>query len=98
MTRTGLQPGMAARPVTLGGRRVPVRRPRVRAVEGSGELPVPAYELFNSTELLGKMAMERMLAGVSTRRYPTALEPVGEEVPEESKVTSRSACRGSSWR
>jgi putative transposase len=43
--------------VTLGGRRVPVRRPRVRAVDGSGEVPVPAYELFSSTELLGRMAM-----------------------------------------
>src|SRR3954454_7305869 len=32
--------------VTLGGRRVlPVRRPRVRAADGSGELAVPAYEL-----------------------------------------------------
>jgi hypothetical protein len=28
--------------VTLGGRRVPVQRPRVRAADGSGELPVPA--------------------------------------------------------
>ena len=34
-------------------------RPRVRAVDGTGEVPVPAYELFTSTELLGKMAMER---------------------------------------
>jgi putative transposase len=52
---------------------------------------VPAYELFNGTELLGRMAMERMLAGVSTRRYPTALEPVGGEVTEAAKSTSRSA-------
>jgi hypothetical protein len=47
--------------------------------------------VFNGTELLGRMAMERMLAGVSTRRYPTALEPVGEAVSEESKSTSKSA-------
>ncbi len=43
--------------------------PRVRAADGSGELPVPAYELFYGTELLGRMAMERMLGGLSTRRY-----------------------------
>ncbi len=43
-------------------------RPRVRATGVSGEVSVASYELFNSTELLGKMAMERMLAGVSTRR------------------------------
>src|SRR4051794_28925505 len=47
--------------VTLGGREVPVARPRVRATDGSGEVPVPAYELFNGTELLETMAMERML-------------------------------------
>ncbi len=77
--------------VTLGGRRVPVTRPRVRAVDGSGELPVPAYELFSSTELLGRMAMERMLAGVSTRRYPAALEPVGDQVGRDATSTSKSA-------
>jgi hypothetical protein len=40
---------------------VPVARPRVRAADGSGELPVPSYELFAGTEILGAMAMERML-------------------------------------
>jgi len=55
--------------VTLSGRRVPVDRPRVRAVDGSGELRGPAYELFSSTEILGRMAMGPMLVGVSTRRY-----------------------------
>ena len=89
--RTATRHGTEAGSVTLGGRRVPVRRPRVRATDGSGEVSVPAYELFNGTELLGRMAMERMLAGVSTRRYPTALEPVGQSVAAESKSTSRSA-------
>ena len=41
--------------MTLGGRRVPVQRPRMRAADGSGELPVPAYELFSSTEILGRI-------------------------------------------
>ena len=52
---------------------------------------MPAYELFTGTELLGRMAMERMLAGVSTRRYPVALEPVGDQVEADAKSTSRSA-------
>jgi putative transposase len=77
--------------VTLGGRRVPVSRPRVRAVDGSGELAIASYELFSSTEILGKMAMEKMLAGLSTRRYPVGLEPVGERVGETSSATSKSA-------
>jgi len=89
-TRHGTERGS----VTLGGRRVPVDRPRVRATRGGGgggEVPVPAYELFNSTELLGKMAMERMLGGLSTRRYPVGLEPVGDQVEQTSRSTSKSA-------
>jgi putative transposase len=77
--------------VTLGGRRVPISRPRVRAADGAGEVPVPAYQLFSSTELMGRMALERMLAGVSTRRYPVALEPVGSQVEADGKSTSKSA-------
>jgi len=61
--RVAVRHGREAGSVTLGGRRVPVQRPRVRAADGSGELPVAAYGLFNSTELLGRLAMEKMLAG-----------------------------------
>ena len=86
-TRHGHGPGS----VTLGGRRVPVARPRMRAVEGSGELPVPAYELFSGTEVMGRMAMERMLAGLSTRRYGVGLEPVGTNIEQVATATSRSA-------
>jgi transposase-like protein len=77
--------------VTLGGRRVAVRRPRVRTADGSGEVRLPSYELFSGTEVLGRMAMERMLAGLSTRRYGHGLEPVGEQVAAEAASTSRSA-------
>ena len=89
--RTAVRHGRERGSVTLGGRRVPVTRPRVRAADGAGELPVPSYELFTSTEILGKMAMEKMLAGLSTRRYPVGLEPVGERVDETSSATSKSA-------
>jgi putative transposase len=77
--------------VSLGGRRVPVTRPRVRAADGTGELPIPSYDLFTSTEILGKMAMEKMLAGLSTRRYPVGLEPVGAQITGKSSATSKSA-------
>ena len=77
--------------VTLGGRRIAVRRPRVRTADDSAEVAVPAYELFSSTEILGRMAMERMLAGLSTRHYRHGLEPVGEPVAATAASTSRSA-------
>ena len=89
--RAAVRHGTERGSVTLGGRRTPVVRPRMRAVDGSGEVPVGAYELFNSTELLGKMAMEKMLGGLSTRRYPVGLEPVGEQVGAASRSTSKSA-------
>ena len=90
--RVAVRHGTDRGSVTLGGRRVPVQRPRVRAADGSGELPVPAYELFNSTEVLGRLAMEKMLAGLSTRRYgPVGLEPVGKQVIATSRSTSKSA-------
>jgi len=89
--RTAVRHGRERGSVTLGGRRVSVTRPRVRAADGSGELAIASYELFTSTEILGKMAMEKMLAGLSTRRYPVGLEPVGEPFAEKSSATSKSA-------
>ena len=89
--RTAVRHGRERGSVTLGGRRVAVTRPRVRAADGSGELSVPSYELFTSTEVLGTMALEKMLAGLSTRRYAVGLEPVGQQVSETSSATSKSA-------
>jgi transposase-like protein len=91
MVRMAVRHGRERGSVTLGGRRVPITRPRVRAADGSGEVAIASYELFSSTELLGKMALERMLAGLSTRRCPVGLEPVGGQVDEKSSATSKSA-------
>ena len=43
--REAVRHGTEDGPVILGGRRVPVRRPRVRAADGSGDIGVAAYEL-----------------------------------------------------
>jgi hypothetical protein len=89
--RTAVRHGHEHSSVTLGGRRVAVQRPRVRAADGSGELPVAAYELFSGTEILDRLALERMLGGLSTRRYPVGLEPVGAQVEQAASATSKSA-------
>ena len=89
--RTAVRHGSEAGAVTLGGRRVPVRRPRVRTADRSGEVPVPAYDLFSSTDLLGPMVLERMMAKLSTRRYAAGLEPVGAQIQASARSTSRSA-------
>ena len=88
--RSAVRHGTGDGSVTLGGRRVPVQRPRMRATDGSGELPVACYELFSQTQVLGRMAMQRMLAGLSTRRYPVGLEPVGQKVEKSARSTSKS--------
>jgi putative transposase len=89
--RTPVRHGRERGSVTLGGRRVPVSRPRVRAVDGSGELPIASYEVFSCTEILGRMAMEKVLAALSARRYPVGLEPVGRQISETSSATSKSS-------
>jgi putative transposase len=89
--RTAVRHGTEAGSVTLGGRRVPVTRPRMRSADGAGELPVASYELFSSTEILGRMAMGRMLSGLSTRRYGDGLEPVGQRIERAATATSKSA-------
>ena len=89
--RAAVRHGSEDGSVTLGGRRIAVRRPRVRAADGGGEVALPSYELFSSSQLLSRMALERMLAGLSTRRYGHGLEPVGELVEAKAASTSRSA-------
>jgi putative transposase len=77
--------------VTLGSRRVGVRRPRMRAKDEGGEVPLETYEHFASRDVLSAVVLERMLAGVSTRRFVRTQEPVGEQVEAEARSTSKSS-------
>jgi hypothetical protein len=62
--RTAKRHGSQDGTVTLGGRRVGVRRPRVRTVgDDERELPVPSYETFTSVDLLADGVVARMLGG-----------------------------------
>jgi putative transposase len=94
--RAGYRHGAGAGSVTLGGRRVPVTRPRVRAADGSGELRLPSYDLFSSTEILGQMALEKMLAGLSSRRYSAGWSPPGRRWRRRPLPRRSRRCRGGS--
>jgi putative transposase len=85
-TRHGHEDGS----MTLGGRRVAVRRPRVRTADDEHELPVATYGYFVDRDPLTRAVMDRMLAGVSTRRFARVGEPVGEAVEQSSTSTSKS--------
>jgi putative transposase len=77
--------------VTLGGRRVPVERPRARTADGEHEVALDTYAHFAARDRLADVMLERMLAGVSTRRYARTGEPVGADIDQVSRSTSKSA-------
>ena len=85
-TRNGSAPGS----VVLGGRTVPVRRPRATRTAG-GEVHLDSYAAFGDRDLLSRLAVERMLAGVATRRHALVAEPIGDELEEVARGDSRSA-------
>jgi len=89
--RTAVRHGHEGGEVTLGGRRVAVRRPRARTADGEHEVELGTYAHFADRDQLAEVVLERMLAGVSTRRYACTGEPVGSEVDELARSTSKSA-------
>src|SRR4030095_8499674 len=78
--RTAVRHGSEPGQVTLGGRRVRVRRPRVRTADGTREVVVPTYQAFAATDLLDQLAVERMLAKLSTPRYQAGVVTAGSHV------------------
>src|SRR6266849_6994497 len=85
--RQAYRHGQETREVTLGGRGVQVDKPRVRSVDKE-EVELRTFHTFAGRDLLSAAALERMLAGLSTRRYPAGLEPIGDVEP---LATSKSA-------
>lgn len=93
--RTANRHGTEQGTVTLGGRRIAVPRPRVRTVADDDgvdrEVHLSSYDTFASVDLLSDHMVAAMLAGLSTRRYPAALEPVGADVAAGASGTSQSS-------
>jgi putative transposase len=67
--RSAVRHGHENGEVTLGGRRVAVERPRARTADGSQEIGLATHGFFAERDRLTQVVLERMLAGVSTRRY-----------------------------
>jgi transposase-like protein len=84
---TAFRHGYEARTLPLRGRRVEARRPRMRTIDDE-EVELSSYEFFAREDLLTEVALEWMLAGLSTRQYRAGLEPVGT-VP--TSATQRSS-------
>lgn len=87
--RRAVRAGHATGELVMGGRKTRVRRPRVRSADGSEEIGLPSWRQFSIEDPLEREAMEKVLIGVSTRKYRRALEALPPEVDEFG--TSKSA-------
>jgi transposase-like protein len=80
--RRAMRAGHAPGELVMGGRKVRVSRPRARTADGSEELTLPSWRTFSMQDPLEREAVEKMLIGVSTRKYRRALEAVPPELDE----------------
>ena len=85
--RVGNWHGTTQGQVVMGSQKITVERPRGRLVDG-GEIGLDAWDVFASEDLLGQVVVERMLAGVATRRHVDVADLVGQA---DGKATSKSA-------
>lgn len=86
-SRTASRHGIASGSVVLGGRRVPVERPRARTVDGS-EVTLDTYTAAAGDDLLSCLVLERMLAGLATRRHRAAIHAALSTSAATSPTTS----------
>lgn len=78
--------------LVFGGRKLRLRKPRVRAVKGGGEIELPTWTRMSAEDPLHDRIVEQALLGVSSRGYERSLEPLPEGM--RSHTTKRSSvCR-----
>jgi len=85
--RTAVRAGTVTSEVVLGGRKVAIRRPRVRA--GGAEVLLPTFQSMANEDPLNRRVVEQMLVGVATRQYARSLDPLPSTM--KSRGTSKSA-------
>lgn len=86
--RRALRGGHTPSRVTLGGRCIAIRRPRVREVEGA-ELALESFQWAAGRDPLDERTLEAIALGVSTRGYVRSLEVLAE--PVQQSAASKSA-------
>lgn len=87
--RKAVRAGSTESAIVLGGRRIDMRRPRVRSVE-QRELRLPSFEAAASEEPLDRHTLEAIASGMTMRRYARTLEPLPAEETERSTSRNRS--------
>jgi transposase-like protein len=74
--------------ITLGGRRIPINRPRVRSTDGQ-EVELASFAFAAGRDPLDRHAMNAVACGISGRKYARSLDPLPEDMEERS--TSKSS-------
>jgi len=74
--------------ITLGGRRIPITRPRVRSTDGQ-EVELASFAFAAGRDPLDRHAMNAVACGISGRKYARSLDPLPEDMEERS--TSKSS-------
>jgi putative transposase len=85
--REAIRAGSTSSEITLGGRRIGMRRLRARGRDG--EVRLPSFVYAAGRDPLDRQTKEAIACGVSTRRYARTLDPLPESVEERS--TSKSS-------
>lgn len=86
--RSAVRFGSAPSSVVLGGRKIGIRRPRVRSTAGE-ELSLPTMQWATKSDPLDAHTMRAIASGVSARRYGRSLDELPEAIEEGS--TSKSS-------
>jgi putative transposase len=86
--RRAVRGGTTGSKVVLGGQRIDIHRPRVRALD-AGEVQLPSFTWAASADPLNSATMSAIAAGVSTRRYAKTVDQLPPR--EHSSATSSSA-------
>ena len=74
--------------VTLGGRRIAIKRPRVRSKEGE-EVEPPSFAFAADRDPLDHHTLNAVACGISSRKYARSLDSLPEEI--EDRSTSKSS-------
>ncbi len=74
--------------VVLGGRKVPIQKPRAR-LAGGGEVMLETYRRMQNPDAMPENALRRMVRGVSCREYEGCLEPLAKGFGTKRASVSR---------
>lgn len=87
--RSGNWHGSTQGSVVVGGTKQQLCRPRGRTSNGE-EITLATWDMASATDLLDQLTVERMLAGVATRRY-SDVEATAGRIDDTVHATSKSA-------